>query len=105
MKTYIGSEKYEKVTGFFSSWTISNFSSARYTVSVPPPESRFLSFIFTTDALRPDLLNSAFCTTIGSLPIMMTLPARTSCAVFMGYAFDCRIYENRQLYSIRYKFD
>jgi hypothetical protein len=28
-------------------------------------------------------LNSAFCTTIGSLPIMMTLPARTSCAVFI----------------------
>ena len=78
MKTYIGSEKYEKVTGFFSSCTMSNFSSARYTVSVPEPDRRFLSFILTTDALRPDLLNSAFCTTIGSLPIMITLPARTS---------------------------
>jgi hypothetical protein len=30
------------------------------------------------------LLNSAFCTTIGLLPIMMTLPARTSCAIFMA---------------------
>ena len=83
MNTYIGSAKYEYVASFLSSCTTSNFSSARYTVSVPLPDSRFLSFIFTTDALRPDFENSAFCTTIGSLPTMMTLPARTSCAVFM----------------------
>src|SRR5438105_13686928 len=59
-------------------------SSARYTVSVPPPESRFLSFILTTDALRPDLVNSAFWTTIGLGPTMITLPARTSCASFIS---------------------
>ena len=40
--------------------------------------SRFLSFILTTAALRPDLLYSAFWTTSGSLPTMMTLPARSS---------------------------
>ena len=66
------------MTSFFSSWMTSNFSSARYTVSVPEPDSRFLSFILTTDALRPDLVNSAFWTTIGSFPIMITLPARIS---------------------------
>src|SRR6185437_6048789 len=52
-------------------------------VSVPLPESRLRSFILTTDALRPDFENSAFCTTIGLAPIMMTLPARTSWASFM----------------------
>src|SRR3990167_9551520 len=44
---------------------------------------RFLNFILTTATLRPDLLYSAFCTTIGSLPIMITLPTRSSCASFM----------------------
>src|ERR1043166_5894960 len=63
---------------------MSNFSSARYTVSLMLPERRLRSFIFTTEALRPDLLNSAFRTTSGSLPTMITLPTLTSCAVFMA---------------------
>jgi hypothetical protein len=50
---------------------------------VPEPESRFLSFILTTDALRPDFVNSAFWTTIGSFPTMITLPARISWAIFI----------------------
>src|SRR4029453_15336990 len=53
-------------------------------VSVPDPDSRFLSFIFTTDALRPDFENSAFWTTIGSFPTMITLPARISWAIFIA---------------------
>src|SRR5665647_1661912 len=81
MNTYEGSEKYEYVTSLRSSVTISNFSSARYTVSEAEPESRFLSFILTTDALRPDLLNSAFWTTRASLPTIITLPAFISCAI------------------------
>ena len=36
-------------------------------------------------ALRPDLLYSALITTIGSLPDMNTLPARSSIAVFMMF--------------------
>src|SRR3990172_10013591 len=84
MNTYIGSAKYEYVDGLRSSTTTSNFSSALYTLSLIDSESRFLSFIFTTEALRPDLLNSAFCTTIGSLPSMITLPARSSCAIFIS---------------------
>src|SRR3972149_10667104 len=84
MNTYIGSAKYEYVDGLRSSTTTSNFSSALYTLSLIDSESRFLSFIFTTEALRPDLLNSAFCTTIGSAPSMITLPARSSCAIFIS---------------------
>ena len=78
MNTYMGSAKYEYVTSLRSSTTRSNFSSARYTVSLVEPVRRFFSFIFITDALRPDLLNSARCTTSGSLPTMMTLPERSS---------------------------
>src|SRR5512139_1196408 len=53
-------------------------------VSVPDPDRRFLSFILTTDALRPDFVNSAFWTTIGSFPTMITLPARISWAIFIA---------------------
>ena len=44
---------------------------------------KFFSFILTTDALRPDLVNSARCTTIGSVPTITTLPERSSIAVFI----------------------
>jgi hypothetical protein len=44
----------------------------------------------TVAALRPPRLYSVLSTTIGSLPFMITLPARISCAIFMGAfeAFD-----------------
>src|SRR5574343_381230 len=61
----------------------SNLSSALYTASEAAPVSRFLSFILTTAALRPDLLYSVFWTTSGSAPTIMTLPERSSCAVFI----------------------
>src|SRR5574343_959753 len=61
----------------------SNLSSALYTASEAAPDSRFLSFILTTAALRPDLLYSVFWTTSGSAPTIMTLPERSSCAVFI----------------------
>jgi hypothetical protein len=64
--------------------TGSNFSSALYTVSCAWPVSRFFIFIFTTAALRPDLLYSALRMTIGAEPIMITLPARHSWAVFIS---------------------
>src|ERR1700736_816159 len=83
MNTYMGSAKYEYVTSLRSSWTTSNLSSALYTDSMLPLESRLRNFIFTTAELRPDLLYSAFCTTIASLPIITTLPVRSSCAVFI----------------------
>src|SRR5258705_219619 len=47
-------------------------------------DSRLRNFIFTTAELRPDLLYSAFCTTMASLPIITTLPTRSSCAVFIS---------------------
>ena len=50
------------------------------------PVSRFFNFIFITEALRPLLEYSAFNTTIGSLPIITTLPARSSCAIFIFYS-------------------
>ena len=78
MKTYIGSAKYEYVASRFSRTTTSNLSSARYTVSCGESVRRFFIFILTTAELRPDLLYSAFCTTIGACPTMITLPARTS---------------------------
>jgi len=48
-------------------------------------ENRLFSFILTTDALRPDFVNSAFCTTIGSFPIITTFPERSSIAVFIVF--------------------
>src|ERR1700710_1649370 len=83
MNTYIGSAKYEYVTSLRSSWTTSNLSSALYTDSMFPLDSRLRNFILTTAELRPDLLYSAFCTTMASLPIITTLPTRSSCAVFI----------------------
>src|SRR5471032_2946302 len=83
MNTYMGSAKYEYVTSLRSSWTTSNLSSALYTDSMLPVESRLRNFIFTTAELRPDLLYSAFSTTMASLPIITTLPTRSSCAVFI----------------------
>src|SRR3989338_2656594 len=61
----------------------SNLSSALYTVSLAASVSRFFIFILTTEPLRPERLYSALRITIGSAPTMMTLPARSSCAVFM----------------------
>src|SRR5690606_1467609 len=61
----------------------SSLSSALNTVSVPAPVSRFFSFILTTAALRPDLLNSAFWITQGWPLMLATWPARNSCAVFI----------------------
>src|ERR1044072_913616 len=84
MNTYMGSAKYEYVTSFFSSMTMSKRSSALYTVSMLEPLRRFFIFIFMVAALRPPLLYSAFSTTIGSLPTMITLPLRNSWAVFIG---------------------
>ena len=78
MNTYMGSAKYEYVTSFFSSITSSNFSSALYTVSMFEPVRRFFIFIFMVAELRPPLLYSAFSTTMGSLPTMITLPLRNS---------------------------
>jgi hypothetical protein len=49
----------------------------------PESDRRFFNFILTTDALRPDFVNSAFWTTIGSFPTMITLPARISWAIFI----------------------
>src|SRR3990170_26326 len=72
----------------------SNLSSALYTVSFAESVRRFFIFILTTEPLRPERLYSALSTTIGSLPTMMTLPARTSCAVFIIYCpsiFKARI--------------
>ena len=57
-------------------WSI--LSSALKTTSVPLLFSRLLSFMRTVAALRPPRLYSVFRTTIGSLPCMMTLPARIS---------------------------
>jgi hypothetical protein len=42
------------------------------------PLRRFFIFIFMVAALRPPLLYSAFNTTMGSLPTMITLPLRSS---------------------------
>src|ERR1700722_5728268 len=89
MNTYIGSAKYEYVTSLRSSWTTSNLSSALYTDSMFPAESRLRNFILTTAELRPDLLYSAFCTTMASLPIITTLPTRSSCAVFIIKKLSC----------------
>src|SRR5260370_42575630 len=83
MNTYMGSAKYEYVTSLRSSWTTSNLSSALYTDSMLPLESRLRNFILTTAELRPDLLYSAFCTTMASLPIITTVPVRSSCAIFI----------------------
>jgi hypothetical protein len=47
------------------------------------PLRRFFIFIFMVAALRPPLLYSALSTTMGSLPTMITLPLRSSCAIFM----------------------
>src|ERR1700733_9860553 len=48
-----------------------------------PAARRLRNFIFTAAELRPDLLYSAFSTTMASLPIITTLPTRSSCAVFI----------------------
>jgi hypothetical protein len=64
-------------------WSI--LSSALKTTSAPPPLSRFFIFMRTVAALRPPRLYSVFSTTIGSLPCMMTLPARISWAIFMAW--------------------
>src|SRR5450631_3619353 len=61
----------------------SSLSSALKTTSVPELDSRLLSFIRTVAELRPPRLYSVRSTTIGSLPCMMTLPARISCAIFI----------------------
>jgi hypothetical protein len=50
-----------------------------------PPLSRFFIFMRTVAALRPPRLYSVLSTTIGSLPCMMTLPARISWASFMAW--------------------
>src|SRR4026208_550885 len=47
------------------------------------PLRRFFIFIFMVAELRPPLLYSAFNTTMGSLPTMITLPLLNSCAVFI----------------------
>src|SRR5690606_23123201 len=95
MKTYSGSAKYENVTSLRSSTSTSNFSSALTAVSVPELFSRFLSLSLTTAELRPDLLYSARCTTIGSLPTMITLPVRSSWAVFIDEPWLTTFYSNR----------
>src|SRR4029079_15382589 len=63
-------------------WSI--LSSALKTTSVPELLSRLLSFRRTVSELRPPRLYSVRSTTIGSLPCMMTLPARISSAIFIG---------------------
>ena len=63
-------------------WSI--LSSALKTTSVPELLSRLFSFMRTVAELRPPRLYSVFSTTIGSLPCMMTLPARISWAIFMA---------------------
>jgi hypothetical protein len=57
-------------------WSI--LSSALKTTSVPELLSRLFSFIRTVAELRPPRLYSVRSTTIGSLPCMMTFPARIS---------------------------
>ena len=63
-------------------WSI--LSSALKTTSVPELLSRLFSFMRTVAELRPPRLYSVLSTTIGSLPCMMTLPARISWAIFMS---------------------
>jgi len=83
MNAYIGSAKYEYVHSFLSRTIWSILSSALKTTSVPELLSRLFSFMRTVAELRPPRLYSVLSTTIGSLPCMMTLPARISCASFM----------------------
>src|SRR5574343_110452 len=82
----------------------SNLSSALYTASDAAPDSRFLSFILTTAALRPDLLYSVFWTTSGSAPTIMTLPERSSCAVFIRDSLSQKK-KNVKLYPVGTEFD
>ena len=63
---------------FLSSTIWSILSSALKTTSVPELASRLLSFMRTVAELRPPRLYSVLRTTIGSLPCMITLPARIS---------------------------
>src|SRR5450631_4157023 len=62
-------------------WSI--LSSALNTTSVPELLRRLFSFMRTVAELRPPRLYSVRSTTIGSLPCMMTFPARISWATFM----------------------
>ncbi|MDT4845885.1 hypothetical protein FQZ97_798870 [compost metagenome] len=57
-------------------WSI--LSSALQTTSVAMLFSKALSFRRTVAAPRPPRLYSVFRTIIGSLPCMITLPARSS---------------------------
>ncbi|KEH10918.1 hypothetical protein GY14_03520 [Delftia tsuruhatensis] len=63
---------------FLSRITLSILSSALNTTSVPMFDSRALSFMRTVAAPRPPRAYSVFRTIIGSLPCMITLPARIS---------------------------
>ena len=87
MNAYIGSAKYEYVHSFLSRMIWSILSSALKTTSVPELLSRLFSFMRTVAELRPPRLYSVLSTTIGSLPCMMTLPARISWAIFMAMTF------------------
>src|SRR6218665_3494760 len=76
------------VHSFLSRITLSILSSARSTISVPKLAIRLLSFMRTVAAPRPPRAYSVFRTTIGSLPCMMTLPARISLAIFIASCLE-----------------
>src|SRR6218665_2056055 len=76
------------VHSFLSRITLSILSSARSTISVPKLAIRLLSFMRTVAAPRPPRAYSVFRTTIGSLPCMMTLPARFSWSFFIASCLE-----------------